>query len=373
MRIFLLCLFSLLILNCFAKDLEIESFSERPEDLSANTFPVRDLNNNKCALIKLVIPEKAAFEGNIIKAEYNTNEYYIYISPGTKKIAVKYPVVESLDVQLSDYVDGRGVMSGRTYRLKLGGIPEEIQQVQVISQTQEASQIVDKKSQEEKQDRILLDLSKTIICGLDSIDFSSYLERQHGDNKDYAKSVFDKFTTSFSNSFFNFKTHDIFDSYNLIGLLSIKEINLHGEFNGVFYIKDLNNKNRILISVPFDFTKKHNNNVLNRENALLFDGLFYENAGKGGTELAKKLIEADFYKEDVKKEIELYDKYNKTLPSENGYQVNVTKVYFEGGKKLTEKKTTRFTTLNEAIDFTTKMEKQSSKNIKYKCEIKPIK
>lgn len=121
----------LLAANSFAKDLIVESFIERPEDITANTNAVMDLNNKKCALIKVSIPEKAVFEGNVVKSEYKTNEFYVYLSPGTKKLAIKYPGFETLEIEIPEYLNGDGVASGRTYRLKLEGIPEEIPQLTI--------------------------------------------------------------------------------------------------------------------------------------------------------------------------------------------------------------------------------------------------
>ena len=132
LRVIILLLCSIFIFKGFASDLVVESLTERPEDLTANTYAILDLNNNKCALIKLSIPDKAAFEGNVVKSEYKVNEYYIYLSPGTKKLAVKYPGVETLEIDLSDFLDGSGVVSGRTYRLKLSGIPQEIPQLTIL-------------------------------------------------------------------------------------------------------------------------------------------------------------------------------------------------------------------------------------------------
>lgn len=124
-RTLFILLFSAFATSGFAKEMKVESFSETVEDLTANTQPVMDINNNKCALIKISIPEKASFEGNIVKAEYKTNEYYVYVSPGTKRIAIKYPGLETLMVPLSNYLDGSGLVTGRTYRLKITGLPQE--------------------------------------------------------------------------------------------------------------------------------------------------------------------------------------------------------------------------------------------------------
>lgn len=103
----------------FAQELKFDSFTESLDDLTANTQPVYDFNHNKAALIKIAIPDKAEFEGNILQSDYKTNEYYVYVSPGTKILVLKYPGVETLRIQLSDYLDGAGVVGGHTYRLKV--------------------------------------------------------------------------------------------------------------------------------------------------------------------------------------------------------------------------------------------------------------
>lgn len=124
-RIICLILLNSIIFGGYAKEMKVEAFEEKVEDLTANTQPVLDFNNNKCALIKISIPEKAGFEGNIVKSEYKTNEFYIYVSPGTKKIVLKYPGRETLIIPLSDFLDGSGVVTARTYRLEVSGVPEE--------------------------------------------------------------------------------------------------------------------------------------------------------------------------------------------------------------------------------------------------------
>lgn len=132
LRHLFIILLNFVLMDCFAREIVVESFEEKIEDLTANTQPVMDLNNVKCALIKVSIPEKATFEGNIIKSEYKTNEYYVYVSPGTKKITLKYPDVETLVIPLSDYLGGSGVASGRTYRLKLNGVPVPVPEVTIL-------------------------------------------------------------------------------------------------------------------------------------------------------------------------------------------------------------------------------------------------
>ena len=143
LRTIILVLFNAIIFSGLARDLKIESFTERPEDLTARTYTVLDRNKERCALIKISIPDKAAFEGNVIQTEYKTNEYFVYVSPRTKKLVLKYPGFETLEIQLSDYLDGSGVESGMTYRLKLSDIYDEVPQLTIVLPDNEKIEVTD--------------------------------------------------------------------------------------------------------------------------------------------------------------------------------------------------------------------------------------
>ena len=167
-RIFFLILFNSILINCFSQEMQVDSFTEVVEDLTASTQAVMDLNNNKCALIKISMPDNAGFEGNVVKSFYKTNEYFLYVSPGTKKLVVKYPGVETLAVSLSDYLDGSGVVSARTYRLKLNGVPQPSNGPQISNEERFTEAMVFMKSRSPKI------LSKGIAI-LDSLDSSGYI------------------------------------------------------------------------------------------------------------------------------------------------------------------------------------------------------
>ena len=167
-RIFFLILFNSTLIHCFSQEMQVDSFTEIVDDLTASTQAVMDLNNNKCALIKISIPDKAGFEGNIVNSLYKTSEYFLYVSPGTKKLVVKYPGVETLAVSLSDYLDGSGVVSGRTYRLKLNGVPQTAFGSQVSNEERFAEAMIFMQSKNPKN------LSKGIAI-LDSLDSSGYI------------------------------------------------------------------------------------------------------------------------------------------------------------------------------------------------------
>ena len=167
-RIFFLILFNSTLIHCISQEMQVDSFTEIVDDLTASTQAVMDLNNNKCALIKISMPDKAGFEGNIVKSLYNISEYYLYVSPGTKKIVVKYPGVETLAVSLSDYLDGSGVVSGRTYRLKLNGVPQQAYGSQISNEEKFAEAMIFMQSKNPKS------LAKGIAI-LDSLDNSGYI------------------------------------------------------------------------------------------------------------------------------------------------------------------------------------------------------
>ena len=105
-----------------AREFTVDSFEALPNDLTARTNAVNDLNGNKCALIKVALPQSdGEFSGNVLKQEYHINEYLVYMSQGTKYLQLRYPGMETLMLDVTPYTDGRGLESGMTYRLKLSG------------------------------------------------------------------------------------------------------------------------------------------------------------------------------------------------------------------------------------------------------------
>ena len=105
-----------------ARELKVESFEAVPTDITARTNAVNDRNGNKCALIKVSLPVSGCdFKGNVLKQEFQVNEYYVYMSGGTKDLQVRCPGVESLMVDFRPFTDGKGLESGMTYYLRLSG------------------------------------------------------------------------------------------------------------------------------------------------------------------------------------------------------------------------------------------------------------
>lgn len=126
-RFYLLALM-LATLGCIssqAKKLWAEAFELLPTDISARTNEVLDFNDERCALIKISLPEKegTSFDGSFSN-KYDVSEYWVYAPTGTKGLNLKYPGFDTLTIKFITYGFDTGVEGGSTYRLTLGGYDE---------------------------------------------------------------------------------------------------------------------------------------------------------------------------------------------------------------------------------------------------------
>lgn len=105
-----------------AQEINILGLKHLPLDLSASMQPRFDSNNKYCALIKIVLTdENATFEGNIVgEIDFKTNEYWVYVSPGTKLLKVKIPGYFPRLISFADY-GITSLNSKSTYELLLLG------------------------------------------------------------------------------------------------------------------------------------------------------------------------------------------------------------------------------------------------------------
>jgi len=76
--------------GAFAQRLTVESMVTTPMDISASIHPRMDLNDNPCALVKLMmVDDLNRVEGNVIgDVENHGTEKWIYLSEGTKMIKI---------------------------------------------------------------------------------------------------------------------------------------------------------------------------------------------------------------------------------------------------------------------------------------------
>lgn len=100
-----------------AQNFSVSSFRMLPNDVSAFVNPVRDLNGEACALIKVVAPADFAFSSplGIVSRKDEVGEIWLYLPQGTKSLTIKHPewgVVR-------DYKLGKPLEGRMTYEMKL--------------------------------------------------------------------------------------------------------------------------------------------------------------------------------------------------------------------------------------------------------------
>lgn len=104
-------------LSAYARQFEVASFRHLPNDVTAFITPVRDLNDNPCALLKVEAAPEFAFSTplGIVKREDHTGEVWLYVPAGTRKLTLKHPQWGVLrDYLLPERVEGQC-----TYELRL--------------------------------------------------------------------------------------------------------------------------------------------------------------------------------------------------------------------------------------------------------------
>lgn len=104
-----------------AQNLSIKDFKEASAvDLSARVKSRNDLNGNPCALVRVELPlEGAGFEGNVIGLpDFRINEYWVYMSTGSKHLKIHAPGHASLFINFPDFGVDR-IISRHTYELTL--------------------------------------------------------------------------------------------------------------------------------------------------------------------------------------------------------------------------------------------------------------
>lgn len=104
----------------FAQEIKVTSMEQLTNDLTARVNSRKDYNGEYCALIKVQLPVPGLqFEGNVIgNTEYHTNEYFVYMTSGSKGLMIRHPKYQTLFVNFPDY-GVSGVETRSTYALKL--------------------------------------------------------------------------------------------------------------------------------------------------------------------------------------------------------------------------------------------------------------
>ena len=107
-----------------------------PTDISAQKNPVMDMNNEKCALVKVeCVLNGMKFRGNVIGDISKTdNTYWVYLTPGTKRLTVFHPKLQSLVIDFKESV-GESLEGGQTYFAQVS-IPEALYVALISAQSQ---------------------------------------------------------------------------------------------------------------------------------------------------------------------------------------------------------------------------------------------
>lgn len=110
----------LLSLSASAQDFTVRSLTAEPFDLTASKYERLDLNGRKCGMLKVqCVLDGMTFAGNVMgEAEHHDGEYWVYLTPGTKMIAIHHPKVLPLKINFLDYLP-ESIRSATTYRLVL--------------------------------------------------------------------------------------------------------------------------------------------------------------------------------------------------------------------------------------------------------------
>ena len=100
-----------------AQDFSVASFRDLSNDISAFINPVRDLNDEDCALLKIVGPADFVFSTplGIVKREDKTGEIWLYLPRGSRKITLKHAEWGVL----RDYEFPSKLESHKTYEMAL--------------------------------------------------------------------------------------------------------------------------------------------------------------------------------------------------------------------------------------------------------------
>ncbi len=109
--------FLLMPFSSSAQDFSVASFRMLPNDVSAFIDNVRDLNDEACALIKVIAPSDFAFSTplGIVKRKDEVGEIWLYLPKGTKMLTLKHPEWGVI----RDYPLGKPLESRMTYEMKL--------------------------------------------------------------------------------------------------------------------------------------------------------------------------------------------------------------------------------------------------------------
>ena len=131
--LFILLLFSAII-TINGQELTVKSFTERTNDISARTSGRVDANGDRCALVKVQLASAGAnFSGMVVgDSDFHTNEYWVYMAKGSRRLTVNLQNFLPLEVEFADY--GVKSLAGETTYQLVVLMPETGQKRTVVTQ-----------------------------------------------------------------------------------------------------------------------------------------------------------------------------------------------------------------------------------------------
>jgi hypothetical protein len=116
--------------NLLADEFEVKSFEKAVNDLSARTHSRNDVNDNPCALIRILtdlnglsFDSNSGIVGNI---EKKTGEYWLYVSAGERQVKIMkegfIPLNYNLPETINEFAVYRMVLTGKNTNVAAGGL-----------------------------------------------------------------------------------------------------------------------------------------------------------------------------------------------------------------------------------------------------------
>lgn len=124
MRQFLLLLIMFVQGVASAQTFRVERFEPKVSDVSARTKLRLDDAGKECALVKVQLTQKGVtFLNAVGEVENHTNEYYVYLSPGTQELTINVGQ-DTFNVLFSDF-GVNNVEAKTTYEMKIVNAPRK--------------------------------------------------------------------------------------------------------------------------------------------------------------------------------------------------------------------------------------------------------
>lgn len=118
-----------------AQDLSVVNVAALLDDNTARISPRYDLNDNICALVRVVIPTVKGLEIKgrlgVVDSLYKQGEYLVYVPEGTKVITYHHSEYHSGEIIFADYGLKKGLKGGSVYSVTLEA-PTQKQTASVI-------------------------------------------------------------------------------------------------------------------------------------------------------------------------------------------------------------------------------------------------